>query len=764
MRKLASAGFSFAAFIAAAHYLLPRGWTYIIALAVMGLGVAAALLLRHDARTRAVIICVAGAVALGWYGLYSQIYLGSAEKYVDTTDVVTVRVVESVHREDGYASVDVKLAEAGAPALGIRVMDYSGTLPELRAGDLARMELEFIDAGVRYGEESDYYAARGVHLRAYFSRLVSSDRDAVSLLYFPSELARLMSESIRRCFPEDVQTIMLALLIGDTDDVYDDAELDTALTMSGTSHVVSVSGMHLSFLFAAVTMLVGKRRAALFGAPLVIVFTFMAGCTSAVVRACVMLLMGMAAPLFKRESDPLTSLAFALMLLLAANPLSIGSVSLQLSFAAMLGMELVSSKLYERLMRRFAKKGAKRWRRLRSAVIASVTSSIGAIAFTTPIVAAVFGNVPLVSPVANLLTLWAVSAAFTLGFAAAVLGMILPVAGVVVAWVAAWPARLFVSVISRLAALPFAAVYTEDGLIVWWLVFSYVLFIAAYLAARHRGGHVRILVPAVCSAAVLVTVLIAAQRAIEREHSVTVLDVGQGQSVAFLSGESTMVVDCGGRSTWDPAGDITSEYLLSLGRRDVDALVLTHLHSDHANGAVKLMTRLDVDMLYLPAGADDADGELAGILEAAERNGTGVVYVESDMTLELGGISADLIAPEPGSTDNERGIVLTVDVDGYDAVVTGDAGSSTERRLVESDKIGRAELLVAGHHGSRYSNSFELVDAVQPETVVISVGYNSYGHPTEDAMVRLGVTGAELYRTDENGNVTIRIDENGEER
>ena len=70
---------------------------------------------------------------------------------------------------------------------------------------------------------------------------------------------------------------------------------------------------------------------------------------------------------------------------------------------------------------------------------------------------------------------------------------------------------------------------------------------------------------------------------------------------------------------------------------------------------------------------------------------------------------------------------------------------------------------MAGHHGSRYSNSFELVDCVRPETVIVSVGYNSYGHPSEDALSRLAITGAEVYRTDLNGNVTVRIDDNAEE-
>ncbi|HIT29891.1 MAG TPA: MBL fold metallo-hydrolase, partial [Candidatus Scatomorpha stercoravium] len=64
---------------------------------------------------------------------------------------------------------------------------------------------------------------------------------------------------------------------------------------------------------------------------------------------------------------------------------------------------------------------------------------------------------------------------------------------------------------------------------------------------------------------------------------------------------------------------------------------------------------------------------------------------------------------------------------------------------------------------SRYSSSFELIDSVKPSVAVVSVGYNSYGHPTEDALARVMTSGAEVYRTDENGSVTIRTDEYGEE-
>ena len=755
MRELATAGFTFAAGIAAAHWLLPAAWLFPAAVALVLPLLAGIFLLRGLTRRRCVIICCFAALGAVWYGVYSGTYSDAAARFDDTVQTVTVRVEEYPYRDGDYASVNVKLAEEGCPRLGIAVSDYSGSLPELRPGDLAELELDFSDASTRYGEPTDVYAARGVHLRAYYVNYSGSERDWKSALYFPQELLHLMSGSISANFPGDVRDIMLALLIGETSGVYDDCELDNALSVTGVSHVISVSGMHLGFLWSAVVALAGKRRAALIGAPLVVVFTLMMGCSSAIVRACVMLLFSMAAPILRRESDAPTSLAFALMLLLAANPMSIASASLQLSFASMLGLVLVSPAIHRRLSERFNRKGAKA-RKLRAVVITSVSSSLGATVFTAPIVALLFGYVSLVSPLANLLTLWAVSAAFTLGFAAAVVGIVLPFAGAALAWVAAWPARLFVLVVELLARLPYAAVYTADNTVVWWLMFTYALFIAAYLLRKRLPdgrARMRPLIPALCSAAALLAVLASAKLDAGSERSVTVLDVGQGESVALISGGSAAVVD---------AGDVAGEYMLSRGRRAIDALVLTHLHSDHANGAARLLTRVDVGTLYIPAGTDDSDGELEEILAAADRRGTEVVRVSgADVEIALPGLDLTLLAPRGVGDENERGLVVLASIGDYDAVITGDAGASVERDLVESGALGRSELLVAGHHGSRSSSSFELVSALLPETVVVSVGYNSYGHPTDEALERLGITGAEVYRTDVNGNVTVRIDEDG---
>ena len=752
---ITAAGFGFAAGTALSHYVLPASWLYIVSAAMLIPALFCAVFLRGFRRRDGVAAFLFLALGMSWYSMYSGKFIDAAAQYADKTCTVTVRVDEYPYRDGDYASLNVTLAERGEPSLGIAVSDYSGTLPELRPGDLAEMELELMDAGERYGEATDVYAARGVHLRAYYVALHGVERDGRSALYFPQELMNAVRGSIVRVFPEDVQDIMLALLIGDTHGVYEDVELDNALSVTGVAHVVSVSGMHLGFLYSALSALLGRRRAFFVGVPVLVLFTFMAGCSSAIVRACVMLVLSMLGTVLKRDYDPLAGLAMALLLLLAENPVSVASVSLQLSFASMLGLILITPRLNRWFNRRF--RGAKgRVKGTCRTAWSAFSASLGATVFTAPVVAVIFGYVSLLSPLANLLTLWAVSLAFTLGFAAAALGLIYAPLGIACAWLAAWPARYFVWCISLLARIPYAAVYTADGGVVWWLLFTYAVFIAAIVMRRRRG--LRLAVPALCSAAVLAAVLISSALRTADERSVTVLDVGQGQSIALLSGESAMVVDCGGMGSWDDAGDVASEYLLGRGRYGIDALVLTHLHSDHADGAARLLTRVKVGTLYMPEGTDDSDGELAGRREAAARRGTDVVEISEDTAVSLPGLELSLTAPQDTGDENERGLVVRASIGEYDTVITGDVGAPTERLLAEEGKLPPSELLIAGHHGSRSSNSFELVSAVRPETVVVSVGYNSYGHPTDEALVRLAVTGADIYRTDVNGDVTVTIE------
>lgn len=759
MRVLFTAACALALSAAAAHYLLPPDWLPWLGLALLALSLPA-LLLRGGARTRALIILVSASLGALWYWGYTQLFVAPASALAGQELTFTARVLEEPRREEGFAMVYVRLEEDGLPSVRAALYDYDGYMGELAPGDLANFSVHTGSATERYGAPTDIYASRGILLRGYLrAESENLGRDWRSALYFPAKMAAAVDAAAERLFPEDVSGFMRALLTGETAGMDNNYELEHALDESGIRHVVAVSGMHLSYLYAFLAALLGARRSSLLGIPAAVLFTLMTGATPSIVRACVMLLLVMAAPLVRREADALTSLGAALILLLAANPLSIASAGLQLSFASMAGIIVITPAVYNWLDSRWKRPERGRGR-VRSFIIATLAGTAGSTVFTAPVVALTFGYVSLVAPLTNLLTLWAVSGCFILGLAAVLLGLVFEPLGAAIAWLDAWPARYICSCAELMSSLPYAAVYTADNLVSWWLVFCYAVFALAW-ALRGRGGRLRPAAPALACALALAAVAASASSTGASERGMAFLDVGQGSCTVVLDVEHAAVIDCGGTGTWDNAGDTASEFLLSRGRRTVDALVLTHLHSDHANGAERLLTRLDVGELYIPQAAEDSDGLLDGLLAAAERHGTCVRLVAGeDVEASAGDIDLRLFAPAEVGDENERGVIVLASLGGVDALFMGDVDMAVER-----DFVGRAspdvDILAVGHHGSRYSTSFELLEAVSPETAVISVGYNNYGHPTDEALARLNLAGTEVYRTDLDGDITVRIEANG---
>ena len=235
------------------------------------------------------------------------------------------------------------------------------------------------------------------------------------------------------------------------------------------------------------------------------------------------------------------------------------------------------------------------------------------------------------------------------------------------------------------------------------------------------------------------------------------LDVGQGQSIAVTSGNAAVVIDCGGGGKTQRAGETAGAYLLDRGHKRLDALVLTHLHADHANGVRQLMELVDVGVLILPAEPNDDDGLLAPILESATAHNTAVVYVDRDMRLEADGITAELYAPADAGDANERCVMCCVSLGSFDMLITGDAPIAAERALIAEHDIRGVEVYVVGHHGSKYSSGEELLSSIGADTAVISVGYNNYGHPTPETLERLAANGYSVYRTDEAGRIELHV-------
>ena len=737
----------------AAQYLVPAGVRPVIAAGLV-LAAVCCLLLRGNARRRAVILALSAAAGFLWSWGHYRLFIAPGDALDGTSAVVSVTAAGYSENFDAYTRLYAYIDGENVPKVKTVVYDGNGVLPELSPGDSFTAELRFASASSRRGENIDDYTSRGIYLRAYVKSAEVDVERGRSVRFIPAYIAHYLTGRVDECFPGDTAPFFKALLLGDRKGFNADRELYIATSNSGLLHVVAISGMHLSFFLSFIRLFTGRlRRSAVIGIPLVILYALMTGGSASIIRAAVMQIFLLLAPLLKRENDPLTSLGAALLLLLAVNPAACASGSLQLSFGSILGIELLSERCYGSIMgtaavKRLSEKKA--GKAVCSFVVSNLSSSTGALAITTPLIALLFGRVSLYSVVSNLMALWIVSYIFCGGMVVLLVCCLWSAAGSALALVLSYPARYVFWVVRTVAGLPRSVIYTENGLGALWLVCVYVMFVITYVFRRKEGF--RPVLP-VCLSVISLCGLIILSGG---RGKAAVLDVGQGLCSVISVGDTAVVIDCGSSFSGSGAGETCAGFLLSEGQRDVDLLCLTHLHADHCNGVEELFANMKVKMLALPGNAEDTDDRLGTILACCEKQGTQVVYIEDNSIFTCGDVRIDAHAFPGFEGENETGAVYLASIGEFDMLVTGDAGLGVENETAQAYDVERLELLVAGHHGSNTSSGGALLSAFMPDCAAVSVGAgNSYGHPAEETMKRLAAYCGSVYRTDVSGNIVF---------
>ncbi len=753
MRKFAWFAFSFCAAVFFALCFLP-GRVLPLAAVIAGLaGVAAYLLARGDAKIAAAIAALGVFAGFLWDFGFDRLILAGARE-LDGTERQLEATVTDFPETDGRATtVELRLDIPEAWDLRAKAYVYDGSADGLRPGDRIRVEALFSFSGLVGDEQISSYTSRGIFLFARTATVTEVlESPGAGVTTFHRYLARSIKDMIVRLYSGRARAFMLALLTGDRTELSADAAALSAMERAGVTHIVAISGMHVSILAGFLLSVLGRRKWAVAAViPVLVLFMAVSGFSPSVVRAVIMQVFLLAAPWVMGEDDSLTALSAALFILVAANPYAAAGVGLQLSFAATLGIIVISPRLRRVMTRGGEKKrgflpGLLRW------AAGSVSTSLGALALTMPISAYYFKCVSLIAPLSNLLILWAVSPAFIIGAVSVAAGAVWLPLGRVAAFYPAIISRGILFACRVLAKPFFAAVYMDGPALVW--------FAAAYFAGAaillSRTGPRRFIILASLSAVSLCGIFILRDLSVRgaEGYALTLLDVGQGQSAVIASGGYTAVIDCGSSSGED-AGEICERYVRSLGRDGIDALILTHYHSDHAGGAVRLLSTLRVGAVFVPEPRFEESSLDEEVLEAARNAGCRIVYVTDLTRFELGMADITLYPPMGSDSENERGLMALVSDGEFDALLTGDAPGYLERQLTARYTLPDTECLVVGHHGSAGSTTEALLDEVTPELALVSVGENSYGHPAPETLERLEERGIQVLRTDESGNITI---------
>jgi competence protein ComEC len=591
-------------------------------------------------------------------------------------------------------------------------------------------------------------SAVGVALRLVLGPIPGLDlAQLVSLGGLRADLAH----PLRMLVPEPESGILLGIVLGERASVSPD--LAYAFAVSGTTHLLAISGFNMTLVGAAVALaLRGRARPpvrAVATVAAIVAYSLLVGLAPSVMRAALMASVASCGLASGRRAATANALCVAVTAMLFADPAAIADLGFLLSASATAGLVLWQAAL------------AARFAALPGALREGLATTLAASAPTLPVVAAAFGRVSLVSPIANLVAVPLFPPLMLAGAAASAIGALSLDLARPVALVAYGCALALRTVVEAFAALPIAAVSVPSGPVTGAIVA--LALVTVVRGAPHLGGrlHVpRIPMPALVApraallaVPALVVAGVLAWPTADPEVRVRALDVGQGDAYLVEIGGATVLIDGGP----DPAR-LMDELGASLPpwRRRIDVVALTHAHLDHGAGLIAVLDRYEVGMTLEPVGLNAgplADLWAAAITRAhAERRA-----LRAGQRLHVADAVITVLSPEPDPRVDTPSLVLRVERGRFSALFMGDATDEALADLLLHPEGLRSRVYVPPHHGAATPHGVTLVESVRPELALLSVGAgNRYGHPTPETLAALG--GITTFRTDRDGTVEVSLD------
>lgn len=550
--------------------------------------------------------------------------------------------------------------------------------------------------------------------------------------------------------------LAVAMLLGDTDGLAEDDY--AAFQRAGVAHITAVSGLHVGILSMALLWLLTRlRMSKTWQIPVVAVFLlFYCGVTGfavSSVRAAVMVLLWVTGGAFGRRPNPVTVVSAAVLIVLILNPLQLFSAGFALSFSAVGGIVLLYPRFKQGLDRAFPPIKAKqkqyarrclRWalRRFKQMLAVSLSAQLGVL---LPIAAYYHALYPyslsynmLVVPLVGILVpLYALTALLVWlpwigGLLGAILGCAAKTGGEALQWL-----------VRASGAMPLAEIRMATPS-AWVCDAAIVCAVAVSHFVRASARRRLIAILSVVAVAVVGSIL--TQPPSLRYHQ---LSVGWADAALIVDGSATVGIDTG------DTGNELKNRLLAEGR-DLDALILTHLHSDHAGGVEALLDGgIRIARVYLPADylLHGYSEETLAVLRRLADEGVPVTTLKAGDALRFNETVIDVLWPQEGATregidPNDRSMALVITLGGVRILHMGDNGILYERYAAVP-----ADIVKVGHHGSRESTGEAFLQAVRPTLALISV--RSALLPAPPLLERLAAFGVWALSTEDAGEITV---------
>ena len=722
-----------------------------------------------------------------------------AQYYNEKGSVLLTGIIDDEPEVKG-ASVEFKLAANGIGAADNTSPVKGGVLVRLpfyrsfQYGDALELSgklqtpLQFGDFDYR-----GYLENRGIYsVMNYPSATVTGTGEGFLPLTWIYGLRSSLSDSLLFCLPEPQSSLACAILLGLRGSLPPD--LVQAFYMTGTTHLIAISGMNLTILLGMVLALTiwifGRRNKAYFWIALAFIwlYTVLTGMPATMVRAAIMGSIFLTAELLGRQRNGLAALVLAAALMTAVEPRVLWDISFQLSFLSMLGLVLIAPYLMAFTSPQAAPGQSRYALWLKEIIVISFGATLAAVIATWPLTALNFHAFSIVSAPATFFSMPSFPGIIVTSLLTAAAGLAWPPLGMLLGWVDWLFLSYFLLVVQVFSSLPSA--YIRDIVFQPWQAIIYYIALGIVLLClkyrQHVWNLIKSLLHKIWQAASsirsiklgpliypLLAVLLAGNILVWTAVStlpdgrlhVSILDVGQGESILIRTPDGqNILVDSGP----DPASAcIQIGKRLPFWDRRIDMLILTQLQSDHIAGSLELLKRYDIRSMGIPPSASSATlpGEIIETVKIKQIALSTLFYgqqLDAD-----GGVLLTVLNPPPapfkGTDDdpNNNSVVIRVSYGKVSFLLCSDIGVEAERYLTDNRVELRSDVLKVAHHGSRGSTSDEFLTIVNPSAAVISAGaVNRFGHPHKETLDRLHAVleNSNIFITSTRGNVEFITD------
>lgn len=612
-----------------------------------------------------------------------------------------------------------------------------------------------------------YYQGKKIAYTLYADRSVVLAEQVSPVLEGLLEWKERLIQVYEKVLDEKDSALLKAMVLGAKEEL--DAEIKELYQKNGISHLLAISGLHISLVGMGLYRLLRRVSGSyLLSGMLSILFLtcygWVTGASVSAVRAVLMCVLSIVADLAGRTYDMITALAAAALVLMLTNPLSVRQSAFLLSFGAVLGIALLQPvcQLY------FSKPGK---------LLQSLSVSFSVLFLTFPLLLCFFYEYPLYSTILNLLVIPLMSVLM-------VCGILCGLSGLFSLWMArifAFPCHLILALYEwtgeKCLSLP-GAVLSIGRPDTWKILLYYsVLSVAVlfwhqerrkkkYWQKREAFRPGRLVLVGNLGMLFLCAMLLCLR--IDRGLTVTMLDVGQGDGVFFRLPSGITCLYDGGSSNVKGVGERRIlPFLKSEGVKRLDYILISHMDQDHISGLKELIEKsrdnggISIGYGVLPA-LRKPDENYQEMKELFTKAGIPVLSMGTGDVLEKDRCSFTCLWPEKEEVSDDRNdlsLVLLAEYGEFQMLLTGDIGKETEQKLLSSGILPQVEILKTAHHGSRHSSIEGFLKKVRPVLSLISCSAtNRYGHPGEETLLRLREAGSQVLITKDCGAIRVWTD------